>query len=314
MLRSAASLLRPSHQGLAWLQALVADGWSGGKDLISGVQRPQSFSTERTSERAATQLQKHDRTTGTSETASQQRIYAAVVLERLPVVRSPPPEWEAEYKAWAEQQRLQRGFYKQYPETAKKVLRQKDDDAGAFNPVPVETAADGIGDVSTMKRKLREKLVLLVKQRDSAIPADSESSSGGGSGGAKGSKGAGAGGAWAFPHVQHKEGETIRATAERALQECAGVAEVFFIGNAPMAHHELGGSSGGSASAAAGGSGGGGGDGGGLMFFMLAQAVNDPWDISLESAFASGHAWVTVEELPRYLRDDRLVELAGKML
>jgi hypothetical protein len=31
------------------------------------------------------------------------------------VVRSPPPAWEAEFKAWAQQQRLREGILKQYP-------------------------------------------------------------------------------------------------------------------------------------------------------------------------------------------------------
>ncbi len=176
-----------------------------------------------------------------------------------------------------------------------------------------------------MKRKLREKLVLLVKQKGSALEGGSSSGS---------SKDG-----WVFPHVLHKEGETIRAAGERALRESVGVAEAFFIGNAPMAHHPLGGGGGGGSSGAASSSGttgassgaseralhtsaaaghaassGGGSSEGDAMFFMLAQVVNDPWQVELREAFASDHAWVTVEELPGYLKDDRLVELARKML
>jgi hypothetical protein len=181
-----------------------------------------------------------------------------------------------------------------------------------------------------MKRRLRDKLVLLVRQRDGVL-------CGGGSGGK---------GAWAFPHVAHQEGETIRVTAERALRECAGAVEAFFIGNAPMAHYPLGGAAAGEAAAAdggaaapSGGGGGGGGSGGsggsgapggahalhtagdsdvglsgGAVFFMLAQAVNDPWEVVLEEGFASGHAWVAADELGEYLGDDRLAELARRML
>jgi len=183
-----------------------------------------------------------------------------------------------------------------------------------------------------MKRKLREKLVLLVKQQGSALNGSKQG--------------------WAFPHVQHREGETIRSAAERALRECAGVAEAFFIGNAPMAHHPLGG--GASASASSSSSGGGGASSSGAaaagsasaaralhtssspaaaassaagpsqegsgskdedtMFFMLAQVVNDPWELQLREGFASEHAWVTVEELPQYLNDERLVDLTRQML
>ena len=31
------------------------------------------------------------------------------------IVRPRPPEWEVEYKAWVEQVKLQRGYYKEYP-------------------------------------------------------------------------------------------------------------------------------------------------------------------------------------------------------
>lgn len=41
--------------------------------------------------------------------------FSAEFCIQTQVVRQPPPEWEAEYQAWAEQRRLQQGFYKQYP-------------------------------------------------------------------------------------------------------------------------------------------------------------------------------------------------------
>lgn len=41
---------------------------------------------------------------------------------RSQVVAPEAPEWEADYKAWAEQRRLARGYYKQYPATVRSIL------------------------------------------------------------------------------------------------------------------------------------------------------------------------------------------------
>jgi large subunit ribosomal protein L46 len=131
-----------------------------------------------------------------------------------------------------------------------------------------------------MKRRLRDKLVLLVKS------------------------GGGGGSQWRFPSAEHRDGETIRATAERALREAIGDrAPLFFIGNAPMAHLEEGQEGGGSSSSS--------GDSarrtsGGAKttktFFHLAQVLNDPWDVELSrGGAAQDFAWVAPDELDKYL-------------
>ena len=56
-----------------------------------------------------------------------------------------------------------------------------------------------------MKRQLASKLVLVVKQQSVARGSSS---------------------GWTFPHARHESGETMRATAERALRECIGVSQV----------------------------------------------------------------------------------------
>jgi hypothetical protein len=103
------------------------------------------------------------------------------------------------------------------------------------------------------------------------------------------------------------------------------VFQVYFVGNAPMAHLDLTSSS--SSSSA----------GSPLpsaedaaktssnsssnvrpparVFFHLAQVVNDPWDVAIQDgAAASEFAWVGKEELGLYLKDDALLALAHKML
>ena len=75
-----------------------------------------------------------------------------------------------------------------------------------------------------MKRRLADKLVLLVRAQHDALSAagagaarDSSSSS---------SRQAG----WTFPHASYRAGETIRQTAERALREAIGQSQVCLRG------------------------------------------------------------------------------------
>jgi len=148
-----------------------------------------------------------------------------------------------------------------------------------------------------MKRRLRDKLVLLVK-------------GGGGSGG------------WRFPAAEHREGETIRATAERALRQAVGLPPLFFVGNAPMAHLEEEGGEGADAGRRRAG------ETRATTFFHLAQVLNDPWNVELARGAGGGgggaaggsgavvdHAWVAPDELEKYLGGStRLLELARRMV
>jgi len=149
-----------------------------------------------------------------------------------------------------------------------------------------------------MKRRLRDKLVLLVKSEEG---------------------GGGGGGGWHFPAAERRDGETIRVTAERALRQAIGLpGALFFIGNAPMGHleeeQEKASADGGGGSSSSSGSSGGsearragpGGEGGAgkrkKTFFHLAQVLNDPWDVELgRKGGAVDYAWVAEDELDKYL-------------
>jgi hypothetical protein len=77
-------------------------------------------------------------------------------------------------------------------------------------------------DCRTMKRRLYDKLVLLVKapllvNASASASSSSDSDSSGGMG-------------WGFPMAEHQEGESIRATAERALAAAIGPAQVSWRG------------------------------------------------------------------------------------
>jgi ADP-ribose pyrophosphatase YjhB (NUDIX family) len=72
---------------------------------------------------------------------------------------------------------------------------------------------------STMKRRLSDKLVLLVKARDPAAAAAAAARG-------KAAAAAVSDAVWTFPAAVHKAGESIREAAERALKEAIGPSQV----------------------------------------------------------------------------------------
>uniref|UniRef100_A0A670JYM3 Large ribosomal subunit protein mL46 n=1 Tax=Podarcis muralis TaxID=64176 RepID=A0A670JYM3_PODMU len=84
-----------------------------------------------------------------------------------------------------------------------------------FNPAPRITEADKKNDRTSLNRKLDQNLLLLVKQKlgDQDI--------------------------WLLPQTEWQEGETLRATAERALASLSGThMEAKFLGNAPCGFYK----------------------------------------------------------------------------
>ncbi|GFR40799.1 hypothetical protein Agub_g1416 [Astrephomene gubernaculifera] len=218
-----------------------------------------------------------------------QPIFAACVLQRMPLVRSQAPTSHAEHLVLSRQRALETGEIKDYPQVAASsrdegASKSQQQDLRTFNPVPSVTAADASGDVRSMRRALSESLYLVVRSGASGKAAAGSSSGGGGE--------------WSFPAAANTAQESISDTAQRALLSTIGRSHpVFFVGNAPMAHLRALPQ--------------------GTTFFMLAQAVDDPWDIKLaEGASAREYAWVTKRELLSggYLADARLRELLSKML
>ncbi|KAK9803311.1 hypothetical protein WJX72_011878 [[Myrmecia] bisecta] len=125
-------------------------------------------------------------------------IYGACILERSPVIVPDEPAWENEYLTWREQ--LQQRYYKEYPPQflAGKGAQQDEaeqDTRTQFQPAPRITEADHNNDRKSLWRKLDQRLYLLVKERGA--------------------------GSWRFPQQQHREGESIRQTIERAIGQRA---------------------------------------------------------------------------------------------
>lgn len=218
--------------------------------------------------------------------ASSGRLLGAVVLERLPVVFPYPPEWELEYAAWRE------GLHaKQYKVLPKEFTEPKQselgDSATRWQPADRVTAADREGDRRALRRRLDQILFLLVRPR-------------------RAGSGAAAADGWVFPAAENQAGESMRATAERALAEAltedAGV-QPFFVGNAPTGHHAP-------AAAPAAATGAGGGE---TLFFHRCQLIRGTPALRAGGAWGD-HAWVAKDELGEYVKDPALLELLQKML
>ncbi|GLI69204.1 hypothetical protein VaNZ11_013777 [Volvox africanus] len=246
-------------------------------------------------------------------------IYAACVLQRLPILRPAVPPHHAQQLIWSRQRGLETGEYKDYPESATKGRgdagsKQEKQDLRTFTPVPSVTSADTSGEVRSMRRQLSEALYLVVRSQGGrqgdvqaqaqAQAQEQEQKEGKGIGpspatpGAADPGGCDIGGTWGFPVAANAGEESISDTAQRALHSVIGRSHpVFFVGKAPMAHLTAP-------------------QRRGKTFFMLAQAVDDPWGLRIvEGSPAKDYAWVTKQELlSTYLSDARLRELIRKML
>lgn len=142
------------------------------------------------------------------------RLFGACVLERLPVIMPEVPEWETEYLGWKAE--LQNKGNKELPEefTKGKTTYESEDGEGAaqqWQPAPRETEADVAMDTKSLRRRLDQRLFLLVKTKGDS--------------------------SWQFPQAESSAGETMRQTAERALKETIQEGpKTYFVGNAPMGH------------------------------------------------------------------------------
>lgn len=155
-----------------------------------------------------------------SAAASSGKLFGVCLLERLPVVIPEDPEWQQEHYAW--QQSMQQKYMKILP---KEFIELKDsellaDDAGArYEPAPRITEADKANDRRSLKRRLDQRLFMLVRPKASSSV-----------------------GTWSFMQQENQEGETMRQTAESALAEAVDTSAVqpYFVGNAPAGHVQLG--------------------------------------------------------------------------
>ncbi|XP_052872444.1 39S ribosomal protein L46, mitochondrial [Anopheles cruzii] len=179
----------------------------------------------------------------TSTPLAEQRwdLFAGVLVERLPIVTKTLEPIEAKFKEMLNQIELENSLksnHEMRKETEKRqlellkagkidldseALKQTaqdledayNDEYAKFKPAPRVTEADLKSNVESTDRKLEEALVLLVEQK-------------------LGNKNH-----FLLPQTLHKAGESMRATAERALKEfCGDTLQVTFYGNAPVGFYK----------------------------------------------------------------------------
>lgn len=168
-------------------------------------------------------------------------LFAGVLVERLPVVTRTMEPIEAKFKSILDQiefegslkssHELRKETEKRQAELLKagkidldsEALKQTaqdledayNDELSKFRPAPRVTEADQKKDVRSLERKLEETLVLLAEQK------------------------LGEKSYFLLPQGQHRTGESLRQTAERALRETVGDAmQVTFYGNAPVGFYK----------------------------------------------------------------------------
>ncbi len=165
-------------------------------------------------------------TSQSSQPSAEKKIYGSILLERLPVVAPPRPQWFVEYRQWQMQDKQEDGHHKEFSGEFERLRTGGD----------VQLVGDMEGDPTTHKdmieaaendnlmspwRRLDRRIFFLCKLRSGSAGADGSS-------------------AWTFPAVEHSSGETIRQTAERALNMTVDRerVKVYVLGNSPACHWE----------------------------------------------------------------------------
>ena len=98
---------------------------------------------------------------------------------------------------------------------------------------------------------------------------------------------------WHFPQTEHAAGETMRQTAERALQETIKEGpQTYFVGNAPMGHVD---------------------NNGDKAFYHKVQLIKGQAALK-QSAKADDYVWVSKQEMPQYIQDEATQTLLSQML
>jgi len=149
--------------------------------------------------------------------AGEEKIVAAVIVERLPVVLpqiSPPAEAFQSFSfEWRQQYR------REYPQEFLDASSSRGDDEGEaeYEPAPTVTEADETNDRRSLQRALNRRLYLLIR----GIPY----------GGSKDTP------VWHFPEKEYAKEESLRKCAEAVMTPFVSNPEdLFFVGNAPSGH------------------------------------------------------------------------------
>ncbi|KAI0511947.1 hypothetical protein KFK09_012581 [Dendrobium nobile] len=149
--------------------------------------------------------------------ASQEKIIAAVLFERLPVVI---PKIDPVVYAFQEfSLRWGQQYRRKYPDEVlgRGEARGKGDYQIDYVPAPRITEADKTNDQKSLKRALDRRLYLLLYGSTYGAPNKKP--------------------VWHFPEKVYENEDTLRLCAESALKSVlGGLDHTYFVGNAPFAH------------------------------------------------------------------------------
>lgn len=155
--------------------------------------------------------------TSSPDASPDDKIIAAVVVERLPVVlpdMAPPVNaFESFSFEWRQQ------FRREYPQEFLDISssRVADEGEAEFEPAPTVTEADKTNDRRSLQRALSRRLYLLIR----GVPY----------GGVKDSP------VWHFIEKEYAKEDTLRLCAEEAMKPfVSDPKNLYFVGNAPMGH------------------------------------------------------------------------------
>lgn len=213
--------------------------------------------------------------TSSTAGATNEKIIAAMVVERLPVVlpKSAPPvdTFESFSFDWRQQ------FRREYPQEFLDASSSREADEGEadFEPAPTVTEADRTNDRRSLNRALSRRLYLLIR----GIPY----------GGVKDSF------VWHFPEKVYANEDSLRMCAEEAVKPfVSNPTDLYLVGNAPCGHltYRLSEPS-------------------YKRFFFKSQLIAGK--VHVKGKKIKDFAWVSKEELPEYL-DPSDLEYMNKML
>ncbi|XP_054716602.1 LOW QUALITY PROTEIN: 39S ribosomal protein L46, mitochondrial-like [Uloborus diversus] len=224
-------------------------------------------------------------------TFSQWHIVGAVCLERKPVISQPLNPLEERYLNYLQKLEFEKSYLSDHEkrhlkdqQINEKLQMGQIDEADAisqqtaqdfedasieefnkYKPASRTTEADVKNDRRSIQRKLDQSLLLVIKEK---LGNDFK---------------------WILPQAVHQNGETLRQTAERALNEvCLNEGNVKFIGNAPVGHYKY------KYPKAARGN----GVCGAKVFFFKAQLLNAKQEVQMkQTEIISDHLWLTHSEL-----------------
>lgn len=114
----------------------------------------------------------------------------------------------------------------QQQEMSTEKRRALEEQAASLKPVPRITPADLSGDLRSMKRRLDQRLYLMIKHKGQEAAGE-----------AAAAEEQLPAGSWTFPRARNLPEETLRQTANRALTAAIGRRQPMYpLGNAPMGH------------------------------------------------------------------------------